>query len=312
MDVRRLELLRELAERGSVGAVATATHRTPSAVSQQLKVLEREIGTALTERHGRGIKLTEAGRALARTATDIAVAMERAEALWSEYMGTPSGVVTLATFPTAGQMFLPGLLRRVVEHPNVRLVVADHDPTLEGFATLAQDFDLVLAHSPTGPRAWRGSGLQVTELMSEPLDIALPPGHRLLEKDVLKPADLVGEPWIGVPLDMPFQQVLIEIEEITGEPPRVLQRFADTRIVEALVDAGHGVAILPRFTAGSTKTAIGTRPLKGVTVERHISVLTRPDRAERPSVQLILRMLEEEASIIAATNGLIAASSPRR
>ena len=68
MDVRRLELLRELADRGSITAVAHATNRTASAVSQQLKILEREAGVPLTERSGRGVILTSAGRALARTA----------------------------------------------------------------------------------------------------------------------------------------------------------------------------------------------------------------------------------------------------
>ncbi len=91
MDVHRLELLRELAERGSVTAVATATHRTPSAVSQQLKQLEREAGLPLTERRGRGIALTAAGHALARTAADVSTAIERAEALWDDYRGAPRG-----------------------------------------------------------------------------------------------------------------------------------------------------------------------------------------------------------------------------
>ena len=100
MDVKRLELLRELAERGSVAAVARATHRTPSAVSQQLKVLEREAGVALTERVGRGIVLTGSGRVLAQTATDVAVALERAQAVWDDFVATPQGEVTLATFPT--------------------------------------------------------------------------------------------------------------------------------------------------------------------------------------------------------------------
>ncbi|MET0589593.1 MAG: LysR family transcriptional regulator [Naasia sp.] len=295
MDVRRLELLRELAERGSVGAVAQATHRTPSAVSQQLKVLERESGVPLTERSGRGIKLTDAGRALARTATDIAVAMERAEALWSEYKGTPSGEVTLATFPTAGQMFLPGLMTRIDEHPSIRLVAHDHDPTLEGFAQLVGDYDIVLAHSSEGPKSWRGRGLKSLDLMTEPLDIALPPGHRLTEKTRVTPADLAGETWIGVPLDFPFQQVLSEIEEITGEQPQVKQRFADIRIIEALVQAGHGVAILPRYTAGASRADVVVRPLSGIHPVRHISALMRPDRAERPSVQLILEALAAEA-----------------
>ena len=85
MDVRRLELLRELADRGTITAVAAATHRTASAVSQQLKLLEAEAGVPLTEKEGRGIRLTGAGRALAETARRIAVAIESAEALWSEY-----------------------------------------------------------------------------------------------------------------------------------------------------------------------------------------------------------------------------------
>ncbi len=72
MDVRRLELLRELADRGSITAVAQATHRTPSGVSQQLKRLEQEAGVPLTARVGRGIQLTDAGEALAETARRIA------------------------------------------------------------------------------------------------------------------------------------------------------------------------------------------------------------------------------------------------
>jgi DNA-binding transcriptional LysR family regulator len=89
MDVHCLQLLRELAERGSITAVARATNRTVSAVSQQLKVLEREAGLPLTERSGRGIVLTGAGRMLAQTATDIAIALERADAVWKEFTLTP-------------------------------------------------------------------------------------------------------------------------------------------------------------------------------------------------------------------------------
>lgn len=108
MDVTRLSLLRELAERGTVGAVADAMKVTPSAVSQQLKVLEREAGYTLVEPAGRGVALTVAGRALAQTATEIAVAIERAEGRWREFMQQPAGQVTMATFPTGGEMLLSG------------------------------------------------------------------------------------------------------------------------------------------------------------------------------------------------------------
>jgi DNA-binding transcriptional LysR family regulator len=301
VDVRRLELLRELGERGSVIAVARATHRTPSAVSQQLKVLEREIGFPLTERRGRGIALTDAGKALARTATDIAVALQRAEAVWNEFVVAPAGEVTLATFPTAGQMLLPGLLREVGAHPGLTLVASDRDPSVPGFAALTNDFDVVLGHSPNGVRSWRGSGLALEELMVEPLDVALPPDHPLAARGTLEPADLVGETWIGVPVDFPFQQVLTEIERITGEPPLVAQRFSDTRIIESLVASGAGVAILPRYTAGSSVARVAIRPLVGISAERHICTLMRPENAERPSVRLVQDILRREAARIGSS-----------
>ena len=119
MDVQRLELLRELAERRSITEVARATHRTPSAVSQQLKVLEREAGLPLTERSGRGLILTDAGRALSRSATDVAVALARANAVWDEFRNHATGEVSLVTFPTAGEMLLPGALRQIASVPGL-------------------------------------------------------------------------------------------------------------------------------------------------------------------------------------------------
>ncbi len=129
MDVKRLELLRELAERGTVGAVADVTGVTPSAVSQQLKVLEKEAGVALLEPSGRGVALTAAGRALAQTATDIAVAIAKAESEWREFMEQPAGDVTLTTFATGGEMLLPGLLTRLADEPHINLVCNDLDLT---------------------------------------------------------------------------------------------------------------------------------------------------------------------------------------
>ena len=142
MDVRRLEFLRELSERGTVGAVADAMKVTPSAVSQQLKALEREAGYTLLEPAGRGVALTEAGRALARTATEIVTAVERAEGRWREFMEQPAGRVTLRTFPTGGEMLLPGLLTRMAERPDVELVCTDENGTVD-FADLTPDHDIV-------------------------------------------------------------------------------------------------------------------------------------------------------------------------
>jgi DNA-binding transcriptional LysR family regulator len=304
MDVRRLELLRELSERGSITAVAKATSRTASAVSQQLKLLEREAGTPLTERSGRGLVLTVAGRMLAATATDVAVALERASAVWEQFKGAPSGEVTLAAFPTAGQMFLPGLLSAIEEIPGLSVVCSDRDPAMLQFADLTSHFDVVIAYTLEGPRSWSRRAITAVHLMTEPLDIALPPGHRLAGRGKLTASDIVDEEWIGVPVGFPFDRVMLEIESRTGRPANVIQRFSDTRVTEALVAAGHGIALLPRYTAhGVGEHVLELVPLTGVRAVRDIVALVRPDRAERPSVRAVLAALRTEAARVASRHG---------
>lgn len=296
MDIRRLELLRELAERGSITAVAAATRRTPSAVSQQLKILEREAGVPLTERHGRGIILTSAGRALARTATDVATAIERAEALWDDFRSAPRGEVTLSIFPSGGEMLLAGLLTAVERMPGLTLICSDLDGQVTDVADLTADFDIVVADSPGILPVWAERGITVVPLMREPLDVALPEGHPLASKASLTPADVIDETWIGVPEGLPFDRVLRGIEAVNERPARIAQRIGDNGIVEALVAAGHGIGILPRYTTRDHENGLTTRPLVGVRAGRLISALMRPDRAERPSVRAVIEALGAEAA----------------
>ncbi|AZC13018.1 LysR family transcriptional regulator [Microbacterium sp. ABRD28] len=303
MDVRRLDLLRELAERGSITAVAAATHRTPSAVSQQLKVLEREAGLPLTERVGRGIQLTSAGHALARSAGEVAVALERATALWDEFRNHPSGEVRLATFPSAGQVLLPGVLQEVSRTPGLILSCADGDHELLDFPSLTADYDIVLAHSLRGARAWGGRGLRVVPLMTEALDIALPADHRLAGRSYLTAADVVDEPWIGVPIGFPFERILHDIEEAAGRRATIFQRISDLRMVEAFVAAGFGVSLIPRSTSGGIDPGrVILKPLRGVDSERDIVALLRPDTAERLAVRTVLSILQAKAAEIEAAH----------
>lgn len=295
MDVRRLELLRELADRGSVTAVAAATGRTASAVSQQLKILEREAGVRLTEPAGRGIQLTDAGRTLARTAQDVAAAIARAEAVWEDFVERPSGVVTMTILPTAGEMLLPGVLHALADVPGLELRCRDLDADVVDTEDLTPDFDIVLTDSSGVLPRWAERGLTVVPLLREALDVAMPEGHRLAAKTSLSAADLAGETWIGTLEGLPFDRVLSRIERVNGTPAIVTQRFTDNGVVEALVAAGHGIAILPRFTTRNHENGLVTRPLRGVRSSRLLSALMRPDRAERPSVRRVVRALQAEA-----------------
>jgi DNA-binding transcriptional LysR family regulator len=301
MDVQRLELLRELAERHSITAVARATHRTPSAVSQQLKVLEREAGLPLTERSGRGLILTDAGRALARSASDVAVARERANAVWDAFRNHATGDVSVVTFPTAGQMLLPGVLMDLAARDGLVVHVSDMDPELQDFPALTSDFDIVLAHSMRGQLSWGGRGLTVVPLMTEPLDVGLPAGHRLSGRASVGAADVIGETWIGVPDGFPFERILHEIEQQGDGRLDVTQRISDMRMIEALVMAGLGIALVPRYTSGGSQPGkLMLKPLRGVDAERQIVALMRPDRAERLAVRTVVDALRAQARRVPA------------
>lgn len=296
MDVKRLELLRELAERGSIAAVAKATHRTPSAVSQQLKTLEREVGAPLTERDGRGLLLTPAGDVLARAAADVVVAIAKAEETWRSYLANPEGLVDLATFPTAGRMFLPGLLAAVRDAPGLEIVATDIDPEQADFAKVVPDYDVVLAHAVGPATAWGDRDLVAVRLLDEPLDVALPVGHPLADRDEVTAAEIAGEPWIGVPHDFPYERLLHEIERVAGVELRVVQRFSDTRVTESLVASGEGLAVLPRYTSGGEGSGVVLRPLAQLAPTRRIAALLRRETAERPSVRLVLDTLRSIAA----------------
>jgi DNA-binding transcriptional LysR family regulator len=288
MDIRHLTLLRELADRGTLSAVATATFRSPSAVSQQLHSAERAFGTALVEPDGRGLRLTAAGDLLARGAVDVAATLERLQRELDDLSGRPAGTVTVAALPSAIEFLLPGLLARLADSA-ITLALTDEDVAEADFADRAADHDLVIGHSLSDTPA--GADRLVTRLLArEPLDVAVPAGHRLAGRASLTAADLAGEAWIGVPLGFPFDTVRIAIENRAGEPLRVVQRIRDNRVVETLVAAGQGCALLPRYTT-RPRPGVAMLPLADVRSVRSIVALGRPDRLERAAVREVLAAL---------------------
>jgi DNA-binding transcriptional LysR family regulator len=109
-------------------------------------------------------------------------------------------------------------------------------------------------------------------------------------------ADIVDEPWIGVPVDFPYERLLQEIERVAGSPLTIVQRFSDTRVTESLVAAGEGLAVLPRFTSGGEGSGIVLRPLAQLAPTRRIAALLRRETAERPSVRVVLDALKTIAA----------------
>ncbi len=280
-------------------AVAEATGRTPSAVSQQLKALQAHLGVSLVERVGRGVELTDAGRALAVSAVRVATALAEAEAAWQAYQGDVAGTVRLAVFFSAAELLLPGLLVRLRAYPAVHLQTFDEDVSQDAFAGLTADYDLVVAHRSDDVQPAGSRGLTVVPLMREPLDVALPLDHPLAGQAHVTPADVIGEDWIAPPPDFPIDRVLSAIAARAEAPVRVVRRTTHLPLIEKLVAGGHGVALLPRHSSlGRSAGAFALVPLRDLRAGRFVEALLRPDRAARRAVQVVLAELEAEARVV--------------
>jgi len=157
MDAQQLAVLREVAEQGSITGAAQVLHCTPSAVSQQVKALEARAGTPLVERVGRGIRITPAGQELARSAVDVALALERAAAACARFAHRPTGTVRVAAFQSGGKMFLPRLLAAVAADEGVAVECGEEDVTQPAFVPLTGEYDIVIGHRPDRGYEWGGA-----------------------------------------------------------------------------------------------------------------------------------------------------------
>ncbi len=291
MDARRLALLRELSRRGSVTAVAAGAHVTPTAVSQQLRLLEREAGASLLRRVGRGIELTDAGHELAEASLGLAAAEEDLHARWQRYRGDVTGTVRVAMFPTAGQRFVAPFLARLDAFPGVEAQVVDLDVASERYADHADDVDVVVAHRPDDEPS-PGRGFTVVPLTLEALDVAVGPRHRLARRSQVGPGDVADEAWVGVPPDWPFDRLLRQWLAASGREPRIVQRFSDLRMQEALVADDRAIALVPRHSVDHRDGArLRLLPTAEGTPTRRIEAIMRPDRAARAVVSVAVDAL---------------------
>jgi DNA-binding transcriptional LysR family regulator len=294
-----LRILRELGESGSVTATAEALRVTPSAISQQLRLLQRSVPVPLTERDGRRLVLTPAGQALAGAATEVETALARARGTVDEFLGRPDGVVSVTAFHSAAGAFGPHLVRALSTPDSPQLALSDEDVAQSEFPSLARDHDIVLAHRLDHAAPWPTT-VSVTPLLHEPLDIALPVGHPLAAKARLTPSDVADEAWITVHDGFPLMATVEAVAAAAGRRPHLAHRINEFAVVAEVVAAGGGIALMPRWTT-RPHPQVTLRPLTGVHARRHIDALHRPERTARAAVRTVLAHLRDAA---AAVSGL--------
>ena len=198
LDVRRLKVLREVAARGSFSAAAESLSFTQSAISQHIAALEREAGAKLVERGPRGVRLTDAGRALVGHADAVLARLEDAEQELAAIAGLHGGRLRIATFPSAGAALVPHAVKAFSErYPAVELRLAEAE-TEEALPRLkAGEFDVALVFDYDSVPHPPDPELELVHLIDDRMHAGLPWAHPLAGRDRVKLDDLSGESWIG-------------------------------------------------------------------------------------------------------------------
>ncbi|AYY14547.1 LysR family transcriptional regulator [Actinobacteria bacterium YIM 96077] len=300
LDFQRLRVLREFARRGTIAATAQALGYTASAISQQLASLEREIGTALLDRHARSVELTDAGRRLLGHADGILSAVEAAESDVAAAAGEAAGQITVTAFPSAAVAFAPRLAGGLRPHRRVQLVLRQAAGAVGTRRVSTGDADVALAEGWSGsvPDSL-GGRLRVRRLLRDPLVLAVPKRHRLADPErPVELAALLDESWIVAPPGEPSRGGIEQLLAPYGGAPAAAWEFEGQGTILSLVARGIGIAAVPSLALALRTGGVRFRQLPEDVPVRDIYSVVRTASIERPSVAVTLKVLADAATTV--------------
>jgi DNA-binding transcriptional LysR family regulator len=300
LDLRRLRLLHELQARGTIAAVADALQYTPSAVSQQLAVLEREAGRPLLERAGRGVRLTDAGVVLAGHARALLERAAVAEAELAAGDGAVAGRALIASFQSmALRLAIPAMRDLAATAPDLRCELVEAEPEQSLPALALGDLDLVLADEWRHQPRPRPPGVEREDLCRDPVALVLPADHPLARRHrrAVPLAELAGVAWVTGHRDTGWDEVTRRAcRRLAGFDPDVRHRTNDSVISLGLVAAGQAVTLLPRLVGLDDRPGIAVREIAEGRVDRVVFMATRTADARRPSTRALRAAVRERAA----------------
>ena len=304
LDLRRLRLLRELSERGTIAAVADALQFTPSAVSQQLAMLEREAGVPLLERAGRGVRLTDPALVLVEHADALLERAALAEADLAAAAGTVAGRGRIAGFQSVMlRLALPAMQALARDAPRLRCELVEAEPEQSLPALALGDVDLVLGDEWQHQPRRLPTALERHELLRDPVHVILPARHPAARRhrEAVPLTELAGEAWATGHAAMGWEEMTQRTcRELGGFDPDIRYRANDATISLALVARGLAVTLLPDLVVPGDHPGVALRSIAGGPVNRAIFAATRAADAARPSIRALLAAVREAAAATAA------------
>lgn len=295
IDLRRLQVLRMLHQCGTITATARTLHLTPSAVSQQIRQLSRELGVDLLLRDGRRVRLTPAAYTLIEHADALYSGWERAQAEVAEHSDAPLGPLRFCGFPTGlAALVTPAAARLREAHPKLRLELTEADTGVCYEQLLSDRADIaVVFPNPDSPGP-DDARLEQHVLVDDPLDLVVPATHPLADRETVELREVATDSWIATPSTVDQHQLLLVACASAGFTPRIAHHVQEWPTVISLVAHEFGVCLLPRLAPLPPHQAVARIPLQAETVpSRRLLACIRRGSADQPTIAAGLAALHE-------------------
>lgn len=297
----RLTTLRVFARCGTVGATAELTGYSPSAVSAQLRELQRVLGMDLLTKDGRGVRLTATGRFLVTGSDTLIAEWERLRAQALEAGGQTQSHFGLGGFSSAAAQLLAPLASTLrLAHPMLEVQVLEANPSRCLDLLVAERIDLaVIVAMQSRTQIDEDQRFEQTTLLTDPLDVILPSDHRLASRDTVTLEELATEPWITDAPGSAYHSLFAAAFTAVGMTPRIAHEAVEWETQIAFVGAGLGVGLLPRLAPLRSAENVVRLPISGRgKPSRRILATVRKGSLKSPLIKSSLDILHARSERI--------------
>ena len=308
-DLRLLNVLREVALRGSFSAAAESLAYTQPAISPQIARLEKHVGVKLIEREPRGVRLTPAGEVLVRHTERVMAQLAAADEELQDVAAQARGRLRIGSFATAAGTIVPRAVAAFRPlRPAIEVEISLLDPHESIPAVRRGDLEIAITEEGGFEGEVHTEGLQIEHLLDDHMWVSLPVDHPLATRPTVDLIDLRDEDWMFACLSgtCADSNVVLRACRDAGFQPRIAYQSDDYFAIQGLVASGMGVALIPGLGLASTRDDVAVRPVKGRPPHRRVAAVT----ASEPTGGAIPTMLEclRDAGALYAESGLAAAA----
>lgn len=305
MDFARLRTLRELSMRKTMAAVSEALLISPSAVSQQIALLENDVGVELVERRGRGVRLTPAGERLVEHASRVIGILEEAKTDLAEIKRTIAGELRISAFPSVAAALIPPVIKALSDrYPALFPTFEEMEPTESVAALRAWQTDVAIVDDLTTSVGQSEAPVESLHLLDDRLQVLLPPDHPAADQPYVFIAQLSQERWAIDTRSSTYSNVIVSACREAGFEPALNGRCNSFEVVRALVEAGCSISINPALRGRDYMGRLILKEIRPV-ITRRIFVAFRKGEMRNPAIAACIAELRAVAEQIDRPDDLL-------